>query len=137
MFEEHVPRKRSAAEWSYLIRRSHVLRAVRHRGLTPAAKQVLVLLSLAGDDVFVLPERPPVAALARKLALAERTVRQAIAELVEQLCLSFRETGECFRPGEGAPSDPVARPDLAREWAFLSEARAAPSLDEYLAMLAR
>ena len=137
MTEAHIPRQRSAAEWSYLIRRSHVLRAIRHPALTPAAKQVLVALSVAKDDCFVLPARPPVKALAAHLALAERTVRQAIAELVEQLCLTFRTTGEFFRPGEGPPADPVERPDLAREWAFLSAARAAPSHAEHLAQLAR
>ena len=137
MSEAHMPRKRSAAEWSYFIRRKHVLRAIRHPALTPAAKQVLVAFSIAADDCFILPERPPVKALARQLALAERTVRQAIAELVEQNCLTFRTSGECLPPGQGAPADPEARPDLAREWAFLSDARRPPSLAEYLDTLAR
>ncbi|WP_162914626.1 hypothetical protein [Desertibaculum subflavum] len=136
MSEDHIPRKRSLAEWSYLYRREHVLRAVRHPALTPAAKQVLVALSVAVDDPFILPERPPVRALARHLALAERTVRQAIAELVEQLCLTLRPNGHFFRPGEGPPADPAGQPELAREWAFLSAARAEPSPAEYLDMLA-
>jgi DNA-binding transcriptional regulator YhcF (GntR family) len=135
--EVYYPRERSPAEWTYLLRRRRILRAIRHPSLTPAAKQVMVALCVQCDDPFVLPERPPVQALARHLALAERTVRQAIAELVEQLCLTFRETGEAFRPGEGPPADPVERPDLAREWAFLSEARADPSPAEHLAQLAR
>ncbi len=142
MTEEYIPRKRSLAMWSYLYRREHVLRAIRHPVLTPAAKQVLVALSLGSDDPFILPERPPVKALARHLALAERTVRQALAELVEQLCLTLRPNGHFFRPGEGPPADPAdpaalaERPELAREWAFLAEARAEPSRDEYLDMLA-
>ncbi|WP_162915237.1 hypothetical protein, partial [Desertibaculum subflavum] len=136
MPDAYNPPKRSLAMWSYLIRREHVLRAVRHPALTPAAKQVLVALSLAVDDPFILPERPPVKALARHLALAERTVRQAIAELVEQLCLTLRPNGHFFRPGEGPPADPVERPELAREWAFLAEARADPSRAEHVAMLA-
>ncbi|WP_162915121.1 hypothetical protein [Desertibaculum subflavum] len=136
MSEAHIPRRRSLAEWSYLYRREHVLRAVRHPALTPAAKQVLVALSVAVDDPFILPERPPVRALARHLALAERTVRQAIAELVEQLCLTLRPNGHFFRPGEGPPADPAEQPELAREWAFLSEARAEPSPAEYLDTLA-
>jgi hypothetical protein len=135
--EVHYPRERSAAEWTYLLRRRRILRAIRHSSLTPAAKQVMVALCVQCDDPFVLPARPPVQALARHLALAERTVRQAICELVEQLCLSFRQTGEFFRPGEGPPADPVERPDLAREWAFLSEARADPGAAEHLAQLAR
>jgi hypothetical protein len=129
------PEARSALEQSFLIRRRRILRAIRHPALTPSAKQVMVALCLADDDPFLLPERPPVRALARQLGLAERTVRQAIAELVEQLCLTFRQTGEFFRPGEGPPADPD-RPDLAREWAFLSEARADPSRAEHLAELA-
>lgn len=130
-------RPRTPEEWGYFLRRNRVLQAIRHPALTPAAKQVLVAFSLADDDPFVLPARPPVKALSRHLALAERTVRQAIAELVEQNCLTFRETGEAFRPGEGAPADPKTRPDLAREWAFLSDARRPPTLDEYLETLTR
>ncbi|HYD98110.1 MAG TPA: hypothetical protein VEH84_01885 [Alphaproteobacteria bacterium] len=137
MSEAHIPRQRSPAEWSYLIRRGHILRAIRHPALTPAAKQVLVALAVAKDDHYVLPERPPVKALAQHLALAERTVRQAIAELVEQNCLTFRVTGEGLPPGQGAPDDPEARPDLAREWAFLSDSRRPPTLEEYLDTLAR
>jgi DNA-binding transcriptional regulator YhcF (GntR family) len=137
MPQSNTPRKRSPAEWGYFLRRNRVLRAIRHPTLTPAAKQILVALSVADDDPFILPERPPVRALARHLTLAERTVRQAITELVEQNCLTFRVTGEGLPPGQGPPADPEARPDLAREWAFLSAARAAPSRAEYLETLAR
>jgi hypothetical protein len=137
MSETELSLKRPAVDWAYLICRGRVLRAIRNPALTPAAKQVLVVFSLLDNDPYILPERPPVRALARHLALAERTVRQAIAELVEQGCLTFRHTGEAFRPWEGPPSDPDGRPDLAREWAFLSSARAAPSHVEHIAMLAR
>jgi Mn-dependent DtxR family transcriptional regulator len=115
------PRTRSPAEQSFLQRRRNVLRAIRNRNLTPAAKQVLVHLSLLSDDPFVLAERPNVAELARRLALAERTVRQAVAELIEQGCLTLRPTGE------SAPKDD--------EQAFLAEARRPMSFAEHIDML--
>ena len=132
------PPRRTPYEWSFRLRRRHILRAVRHPLLSPAAKQVLVALSLRDDDPFILPERPPVGALARHLALAERTVRQALAELVEQCCLTFRTTGEA-RPARAAEElwDPAARPDIAREWACLRAASALPSRAEHLEMMAR
>ena len=40
---------------------------------------MLIAFALRDDDPYVLPEKVPVATLARHLALAERTVRQAIA----------------------------------------------------------
>ncbi|WP_119422723.1 hypothetical protein [Desertibaculum subflavum] len=86
----------------------------------------------------MLPERPPVAALARHLALAERTVRQAIAELVAEGCLTFRFTG-AGRPARADEEvwDPEERPDIAREHAFIRAATALPSRAEHLAMMAR
>ncbi|WP_119418333.1 hypothetical protein [Desertibaculum subflavum] len=125
------------SEHSFRIRRRHVLRAIRDRDLTPSAKQVLVALSLAADDPFVLPDPPPVAALAAKLGLAERTVRQAIADLVTAGHLTFRRTGEPFRLNQPPPTDPAARPDLARERAFLDAARAPLTFEEHVEMLGR
>ena len=92
-----IPRARSPAEQSFLQRRCNVLRTIRDRNLSPAAKQVMVHFSLLTDDPFILAERPDVPALARRLVPAERTVRQAIAELVEQGCLTFRQTGDPHR----------------------------------------
>ena len=125
---------RSLAEWSFLYRRRNVLRAIRHPRLTANAKQVLVDLSLRDDDPYVLPEQPPVAELASRLGLPERSVRQAIAELVEEGCLTFRVTGEAYRPGEKPPED-GSRPDLVREAAFLADARRLPTREEYIEML--
>lgn len=129
------PRKHSPAEWSFIYRRRNVLRAIRHRHLTPAAKQVMVYLSLLADDPYVMAERPDVAALARRLALAERTVRHAIAELVEHRLLTFRQTGEPYRPDDQPPEDPASRPDLAREKDFLSAARGPITFAEQIDML--
>lgn len=132
-----TPYQPSLAEHSFRLRRRHVLRAIRDRNLTPSAKQVLVALSLAADDPFVLPDPPPVAALAAKLGLAERTVRQAIADLITSGHLTFRQTGEPFRPNEPPPADPAARPDLARERAFLAAAEAPLTFEEHVEMLGR
>ncbi|WP_162915107.1 hypothetical protein, partial [Desertibaculum subflavum] len=132
------PPKRSPYEWSFRIRRRHILRTIRNPSLSPAAKQILVALALRDDDPFVLPERPPVAALARHLALAERTVRQAIAELAVENCLTFRVTG-AGRPPRAAEEvwDPADRPDIAREHAFIRAAAALPSRAEHLEMMGR
>ena len=129
------PRTRSPAEQSFLQRRRNVLRTIRNRNLSPAAKQVMVHFSLLTDDPFVLAERPDVPALARRLVLAERTVRQAIAELVEQGCLTFRQSGEAHRPGEPPAADAKGRADLERERAFLAEARGPMSFAEHIDML--
>lgn len=129
------PRTRSLTEWSFLYRRRNVLRAIRHRQLTLAAKQVMVHLSLLADDPFLLMERPDVAALARRLALAERTVRQAIAELVEHGLITFRHTGQPYRASDPSPQDPASRPDLAMESSFLAEAHGPLSYAEHIDML--
>lgn len=129
------PRKHVSAEWSFIYRRRNVLRAIRHRKLTPSAKQVMVHLSLLSDNPYQLKERPDVPALARRLALAERTVRQAIADLVEQGLLTFRETGERHRPDDPPPADPAARPDLAREREFMAAARGTITFAEQIDML--
>jgi hypothetical protein len=131
------PPQRTPYELSFRQRRRCVLRAIRHPSLSPAAKQVLVALSVRDDDPYVLPERPPVGLLARHLALAERTVRQALVELVAQACLTFRTDGQCYWPGEAEAADAEARPDLARERAFFRAASALPSRAEHLDMLAR
>lgn len=130
-----VHHSRSLAEWSFIYRRRNVLRAIRHPRLTANAKQVLVHLSLRNDDPFILPEQPPISDLARHLGLPERSVRQAFAELIEEGCLTFRHTGEVYRPGETPPDD-GSRPDLNREAAFLAEARKNPTREEYVEMLA-
>ncbi|WP_119418278.1 hypothetical protein [Desertibaculum subflavum] len=129
------PRKHSPAEWSFIYRRRNVLRAIRHRHLTPAAKQVMVYLSLLTDDPFVMAERPDVAALARRLALAERTVRHAIAELVEHRLLTFRQTGEPYHANDPSPENPSERPDLTREKDFLAQARGPITFAEQIDML--
>jgi hypothetical protein len=131
------PPQRSPYELSFRQRRRCVLRAIRHPSLSPAAKQVLVALCVRDDDPYVLPERPPVGVLSRHLALAERTVRQALVELVARGCLTFRADGHCYWPGEAEAADPEARPDLARERAFFRAASALPSRAEHLDMLAR
>jgi hypothetical protein len=138
MPKPEIPSKRPAVDWSLRQRRRHVLRAVRHRSLSPAAKQVLIALALRDDDPFILPKRLPVAALARHLALAERTVRQAIAELVVENCLTFRTNG-AGRPTRAAEEvwDPAENPDIAREHVFIRSASALPSRAEHLEMMAR
>jgi hypothetical protein len=138
MSETEIPPTRPAVDWSLRQRRRHVLRAVRHRSLSPAAKQVLIALALRDDDPFILPERLPVAALACHLALAERTVRQAIAELVVENCLTFRTNG-AGRPTRAAEEvwDPTENPDIAREHVFIRSASALPSRAEHLEMMAR
>jgi hypothetical protein len=138
MTETEISPKCPAVDWSLRQRRRSVLRTVRHRSLSPAAKQVLIALALRDDDPFILPERLPVAALARHLALAERTVRQAIAELVVENCLTFRTNG-AGRPVRAAEEvwDPEENPDIAREHAFIRDASALPSRGEHLEMMAR